>query len=328
MKQIRSSVVLVTTLLIYTVCIVVVIGQTVPCYMCGGDPQATISNPNTVIDLAGIPGIPPGVTSAPCALIFDTLKGGAAVNSSTCDQLLTTPDVVPLLQEPCGCSTFSVFTSAPVPVPVPVPFVAPFLPVPVPVLVPVPVVPVPVVDIPFPTFSPSTATFFPSVSAFPIDDDSFGGGKGMMNMKGGKGGMDGKGGMGDGSMKKMKKSKGMGKMMMSKDKKNGNVDEYITQYDDDTMTETEPVPVQSPLLPPVAVFVPVAVPVVPVEVPVPTTTTTTTTTTTSSTVVEDNVVTTASVSGRKQFRQNAIDYDLVQRIRQHTQNEIDKENAV
>jgi hypothetical protein len=93
-----------------------------PCYLCGGDPNGTISNPDYVVDLRLLN---INVTEATCAEIFEAVIEDKVLTESQCQQAIFDPRSVVFVQIPCGCS--SIGTRPPVvsAVPTSLPPVAP-----------------------------------------------------------------------------------------------------------------------------------------------------------------------------------------------------------
>jgi hypothetical protein len=125
--------------------------QNPPCYICDGDADATISNPDGVVTLPFAFAAQFGLDTIPCLLLYNVGRSGLIPEASC---LIDDPDA-DALQEFCGCSNFVAPTDAPVAVPVDTPVEVPVdtptdPPVDVPVDTPTePPVNVPV-DVPFP----------------------------------------------------------------------------------------------------------------------------------------------------------------------------------
>jgi hypothetical protein len=197
------------------------------CYVCSGDPDATISNPDALIDVPPEFNLP--VTQASCFQVFQAGLSNL-IPAEACDLIVEDVDA----QIFCGCSNIVNPVAAPVAAPKPIPVDTPS-PITVPVATPTPIAvpndtPTPVAlpgvtPVPLETEPPElptpVATLPPGTAKPSIDDGGVeaptecnGKGKGgMMGMDSGKGkGM----GMGKGNDDSSASGKGKGGMMMGK----------------------------------------------------------------------------------------------------------------
>lgn len=130
------------------------------CYICGGDPTATVTLPEALVTLAAL-GFPDD--SIACGELND-LGQQSLLFESECAALIADPTIYPT----CGCSaagTVPSSTAAPIAAPVATPVVAPTTPAPVvapvtPAPVVAPVTPAPIIApvTPAPVLSPLTPT--------------------------------------------------------------------------------------------------------------------------------------------------------------------------
>jgi hypothetical protein len=73
-----------------------------PCFLCNGDPFATISKPDRLIDLKMFETLQTNYSS--CSSLFNKASSGVLVSDDDCSSLLVDRKFKEYVQSPCGCS--------------------------------------------------------------------------------------------------------------------------------------------------------------------------------------------------------------------------------